>query len=128
MTTSPNPQTEPGDAWGPAQEQEASVLIECALAEDLPAGDITSDSLFPSGPDALAGGGAVVGVGVLARCVFRQEGVFCGAPVAEALLAKVDPAVKVKVLAVDDRGKVRLSMKVVDQTTGKEIKEEPKRE
>ncbi len=29
--------------------------------------------------------------------------------------------VKVKVLAIDDRGKVRLSMKVVDQETGKEI-------
>ncbi|MBT3396452.1 MAG: S1 RNA-binding domain-containing protein, partial [Alphaproteobacteria bacterium] len=30
----------------------------------------------------------------------------------------------VKVLAVDDRGKVRLSMKVVDQVTGAEIKSE----
>jgi len=30
--------------------------------------------------------------------------------------------VSVKVLAIDDRGKVRLSMKVVDQETGKEIK------
>jgi polyribonucleotide nucleotidyltransferase len=29
--------------------------------------------------------------------------------------------VKVKVLAVDDRGKVRLSMKVVDQETGEDI-------
>ena len=34
--------------------------------------------------------------------------------------------VKVKLLGFDDRGKVRLSMKVVDQTTGEEIKEEPK--
>lgn len=32
--------------------------------------------------------------------------------------------VKVKVLAIDDRGKVRLSMKVVDQETGLEIKAE----
>ncbi|MDC1380310.1 polyribonucleotide nucleotidyltransferase [Octadecabacter sp.] len=31
--------------------------------------------------------------------------------------------VKVKLLGFDDRGKVRLSMKVVDQTTGEEIKE-----
>ena len=31
--------------------------------------------------------------------------------------------VKVKVLAVDDRGKVRLSMKVVDQETGKDLSE-----
>ncbi len=29
--------------------------------------------------------------------------------------------VKVKVLAVDDRGKVRLSMKVVDQETGEDL-------
>ena len=29
--------------------------------------------------------------------------------------------VKVKVLAVDDRGKVKLSMKVVDQETGEEV-------
>ncbi|MGO4914390.1 polyribonucleotide nucleotidyltransferase [Pseudogemmobacter sp. W21_MBD1_M6] len=32
--------------------------------------------------------------------------------------------VKVKLLGFDDRGKVRLSMKCVDQTTGEEIKEE----
>jgi len=35
-------------------------------------------------------------------------------------VAKVGDQVDVKVLGVDDRGKVRLSMKVVDQTTGKE--------
>jgi polyribonucleotide nucleotidyltransferase len=36
--------------------------------------------------------------------------------------------VKVKLMGFDDRGKVRLSMKVVDQTTGEEIKEEKKEE
>jgi polyribonucleotide nucleotidyltransferase len=36
--------------------------------------------------------------------------------------------VKVKLLGFDDRGKVRLSMKVVDQTTGEEIKDEPKKD
>ncbi len=36
--------------------------------------------------------------------------------------------VKVKVLAVDDRGKVKLSMKVVDQETGEEINGKPKEE
>jgi len=36
--------------------------------------------------------------------------------------------VKVKVLAVDDRGKVKLSMKVVDQETGEEISSKPKEE
>jgi polyribonucleotide nucleotidyltransferase len=35
--------------------------------------------------------------------------------------------VKVKLLGFDDRGKVRLSMKVVDQATGEEIKEELKK-
>jgi polyribonucleotide nucleotidyltransferase len=34
--------------------------------------------------------------------------------------------VKVKLLGFDDRGKVRLSMKVVDQVTGEEVKEEAK--
>jgi polyribonucleotide nucleotidyltransferase len=32
--------------------------------------------------------------------------------------------VKVKLMGFDDRGKVRLSMKVVDQETGKEIQRE----
>ena len=36
--------------------------------------------------------------------------------------------VKVKVLAVDDRGKVKLSMKVVDQKTGEEISGKPNEE
>jgi polyribonucleotide nucleotidyltransferase len=36
--------------------------------------------------------------------------------------------VKVKLLGFDDRGKVRLSMKVVDQETGEEIAPEPKKE
>ena len=36
--------------------------------------------------------------------------------------------VHVKVLAVDDRGKVRLSMKVVDQETGKEIEKKEEAE
>ena len=35
--------------------------------------------------------------------------------------------VKVKLLGFDDRGKVRLSMKVVDQETGEEVKPEPKK-
>ncbi|HRK70806.1 MAG TPA: polyribonucleotide nucleotidyltransferase [Micropepsaceae bacterium] len=39
-------------------------------------------------------------------------------------VVKEGDMVKVKLLGVDDRGKVRLSMKVVDQATGKEIKEE----
>ena len=40
-------------------------------------------------------------------------------------IVKEGDQVKVKVLAVDDRGKVRLSMRVVDQETGAEIAEQP---
>jgi polyribonucleotide nucleotidyltransferase len=36
--------------------------------------------------------------------------------------------VKVKLIGIDDRGKVRLSMKVVDQATGKEIAPDKKDE
>ena len=39
---------------------------------------------------------------------------------------KEGQTVKVKLLGFDDRGKVRLSMKVVDQETGQEIVEEKK--
>ena len=58
MTMSSNPQNEPGDAWGRAQQQEASALIERALAEDLPAGDLTSDALFPAAGAASGDAGA----------------------------------------------------------------------
>jgi polyribonucleotide nucleotidyltransferase len=34
--------------------------------------------------------------------------------------------VKVKVLGIDDRGKVRLSMKAVDQQTGEDIQQKPR--
>jgi polyribonucleotide nucleotidyltransferase len=33
-------------------------------------------------------------------------------------------SVKVKLMGFDDRGKVRLSMKAVDQATGEEVKED----
>ena len=36
-------------------------------------------------------------------------------------LVKEGDTVWVKLMGFDDRGKVRLSMKVVDQTTGKEL-------
>ncbi|MDH3700567.1 MAG: polyribonucleotide nucleotidyltransferase [Alphaproteobacteria bacterium] len=41
-------------------------------------------------------------------------------------VVKVDDMVKVKVLGVDDRGKVKLSMRAVDQETGEEIAIEPR--
>jgi polyribonucleotide nucleotidyltransferase len=36
-------------------------------------------------------------------------------------VVKEDDMVKVKVLGVDDRGKIKLSMRVVDQETGEDI-------
>lgn len=101
MTMSSNPQTDSAGAWSRPQEQEAAALIERALSEDLLSGDLTSDSLFPGSSADSRGGAAVAGVGVVARCVCRQAGVFCGAPVAEALLEKVDPEVKVGVLVAE---------------------------
>ncbi len=41
-------------------------------------------------------------------------------------IVKVGDEVKVKCMGFDDRGKVRLSMKVVDQATGEEIVQQPK--
>ena len=41
-------------------------------------------------------------------------------------VVKEGQEVKVKLMGFDDRGKVRLSMKVVDQETGEEIKREEK--
>ncbi|MBS0518936.1 MAG: polyribonucleotide nucleotidyltransferase [Proteobacteria bacterium] len=43
-------------------------------------------------------------------------------------VVKEGDQVKVKVLGVDDRGKVRLSMKAVDQETGEDISNKPKEE
>ena len=40
-------------------------------------------------------------------------------------MIKEGDQVKVKVLGVDDRGKVRLSMKAVDQATGEDISNKP---
>ena len=43
-------------------------------------------------------------------------------------VVKEGDMVKVKLIGIDDRGKVRLSMKVVDQATGKEIVQDKKDE
>ena len=43
-------------------------------------------------------------------------------------VVKEGDQVKVKVLGVDDRGKVRLSMKAVDQQTGEDISDKPREE
>jgi polyribonucleotide nucleotidyltransferase len=43
-------------------------------------------------------------------------------------VVKEGDKVKVKLLGFDDRGKVRLSMKVVDQTTGEDLEAKQKAE
>jgi len=43
-------------------------------------------------------------------------------------VVNVGDVVKVKVLGVDDRGKVKLSMKAVDQQTGEDISQQPREE
>ena len=86
-------------SWERPEALEAAALIERALEEDLPAGDLTSDFLFPEATEPAPAAGTLPGMGVVARCVAREGGVFCGAPVAEALFAKVDEGVDVSVLA-----------------------------
>jgi polyribonucleotide nucleotidyltransferase len=60
----------------------------------------------------------------------QRDGLVHISEMAAKRVAKVSDVVNegdtvyVKVLGIDDRGKVRLSMKVVDQTTGEEIKKE----
>ncbi|MCB1549035.1 MAG: S1 RNA-binding domain-containing protein, partial [Hyphomicrobiaceae bacterium] len=48
-----------------------------------------------------------------------------GRPQTVGEVVKEGQEVFVKLLGFDDRGKVRLSMKIVDQTTGAEIPREP---
>ena len=43
-------------------------------------------------------------------------------------VVKEGDKVKVKLLGFDDRGKTRLSMKAVDQTTGEDLEAKPKAE
>ena len=93
------PKSEPDLSWDAPEALEAGALIERALAEDLPAGDLTSDFLFPAGSDEAPAPGVLPGMGVVARCVAREAGVFCGAPVVEALFAELEDEVRVSVLA-----------------------------
>jgi len=64
-------------------------LIELALAEDLPAGDVTSDAVVPP---------AMVGTG---RFVARASTVLAGVAVARRVFELVDPEVEVSFDASD---------------------------
>jgi nicotinate-nucleotide pyrophosphorylase (carboxylating) len=72
-----------------SEEEAAERLIRMALAEDLPEGDVTSESLIPPG------------VSVRAAFVPRQAGVLCGIPVVLKLFTILDPRVRCRPLATD---------------------------
>ncbi len=58
-------------------------LVEAALAEDLPWGDLTTDNLIPAGVMARA------------DAVVKAEGVIAGLPVFERVFTRLDPQVRV---------------------------------
>ncbi|HKU99116.1 MAG TPA: polyribonucleotide nucleotidyltransferase [Vineibacter sp.] len=74
----------------------------------------------------------IVEFGAFVNFLGTRDGLVHISEIAPRRIAKVSDVlkegdqVKVKVLGVDDRGKVKLSMKVVDQQTGAEIPREPR--
>ena len=73
----------------------------------------------------------VVDFGAFVNFFGAKDGLVHVSQIADKRVEKVSDVltegqtVKVKLMGFDDRGKTRLSMKVVDQTTGEEIKKEP---
>ncbi len=66
------------------KEDAADVLIEAALKEDMPQGDITSESIIP--PDSESE----------AIILAKEEGILAGIDVAERVFCKIDPSVVFK--------------------------------
>lgn len=73
------------------KEDAADVLIEAALKEDMPQGDITSESIIP--PDSESE--AIV--------LAKEGGVLAGIDIAERVFRKVDPSVVFKKILNDGR-------------------------
>ena len=69
----------------------------------------------------------VVDFGAFVNYIGTRDGLVHISEIAPRRIAKVTDVIDegdivyVKVLAIDDRGKIRLSMKIVDQETGEEI-------
>lgn len=61
-------------------------VVAAALAEDVGSGDVTTEALVPAGAQARA------------ELVLEEPGVVCGVPVAAAVFAALDPAVRVEPL------------------------------
>ena len=74
----------------------------------------------------------VVDFGAFVNILGQQDGLCHISELKNERVAKVTDVVnegdqvKVKVLAIDDRGKIKLSMRVVDQETGEELEAQPK--
>lgn len=73
-------------------EEQVDNLIDLALAEDLSHGDITTDALIP--PD-LPGKASIL---------IKEKGVVAGIEVARKVFLRIDPSLKVEVLAEDGTG------------------------
>ena len=86
--------------FGPAEAEAALWLVRRALEEDLPAGDITSDALFPAPPGSLEGR-----TGAVLQVLAKQPGVVCGLPLVSLVFAEVDPRVRVA-SRKDDGGRI----------------------
>jgi len=66
------------------KEDAADTLIEAALKEDMPQGDITSESIIPADSESEA------------IILAKEEGVLAGIDVAERVFHKIDPSVVFK--------------------------------
>ena len=73
----------------------------------------------------------IVDFGAFVNFIGNRDGLVHVSELANRRVARVSDVisegdeVRVKVLAIDDRGKVRLSMKVVDQQTGEDLSQKP---
>ncbi|HVR74523.1 MAG TPA: carboxylating nicotinate-nucleotide diphosphorylase [Planctomycetota bacterium] len=78
--------------FGAEEREEARWLIQRALSEDIPSGDVTTDALFPMGGRA---------VWLEAAFVARAPGVLCGLPVVREIFEGVDGRVELRALKKD---------------------------
>jgi nicotinate-nucleotide pyrophosphorylase (carboxylating) len=70
-------------------QQSIRAVVDLALAEDAPWGDVTSELLIPASATAIA------------TMTAREPGVFSGAEVFETVMRAVDSAIDVRVLVAD---------------------------
>ncbi len=66
------------------KEDVTDMLIETALKEDMPQGDITSESVIPAESESKA------------IILAKEEGILAGIDVAERVFSKIDPSVVFK--------------------------------